>query len=130
MNVGKSLQEGQWDQVENIITHSRLKKLPNDADTILTANAFINYQLLIQHKQPSIEGELVENFINRKMWENMHMNHQRIFDVPISYATEHERMTSMEDNYDQVSRMTDDNRRNAKFRQINKLKERVKQFEG
>lgn len=64
-----------------------MNRLVNDEDASLSANSLLTYMMLIKQKKPSVEGKLIEGYINRRLWDNMHQQTDGIFEIPISLAT-------------------------------------------
>ena len=81
------LQSHQFSQINQLMEHSKINRLANDDDSSLSANSMLNYMLLIKQKKPSLEGKLIEGYINRQLYDNMHRYSNELFDYPLAEGT-------------------------------------------
>lgn len=88
---------------------SKIFRLQNDSDASLTANSLLNYTMLIKQKKPSVEGKLVEGYVNRKMWEELHQHKDSVFDIPVSEPTHREMLTSIYSKHDLPTELSEQN---------------------
>ena len=89
------LQSRKFTQVSQMMDHSKINRLANDDDSSLSANSMLNYIMLIKQKRPSLEGKLIEGFINRKLYDDMHRFSNDLFDLPLTEGTQREWQNSI-----------------------------------